>query len=133
MENRENLPFLGQQKRPTTRLNRSRRREVSYRDWMRDINGFLHLDFDGALTSGSGFAADGSLEIKQERPGRLGFGRPLRKLGETPHFLQQLQHFNSRCHARAPDFYCKSRAMAEMRKKDHLETQLRFCLAQPAA
>jgi len=44
---------------------------------MRDINWFLHLDLECALSSGSGFAAQGSLEIEQERPGRLCFRGPL--------------------------------------------------------
>jgi len=87
---------------------------------MWNVRRFLHLNLDGPLPPGRGSAAHCCAEFEQEWAGCLRLGRLVSKLGETSHFLQQLQHFNSRGHALGPYVYCKSRAIAGMRKKAFL-------------
>jgi hypothetical protein len=86
-----------------------------------DVRRFLHLDLDNELAPGGCSAAYGCTKFEEKRPGRSRFSWPVCKLGEPSHFLQQLQHFNSRCHALARSACCKSRAMNTSAKRRHIK------------
>jgi len=91
--------------------------ETDYWHRVRDIHWLQHCYPEEALPPGSPLTEHGSPELKQKRPRRPRFIRPVCKLGEAPHFLQQLQHIHSGGHAFDHNLCRKSRAMARMRKK----------------